>query len=93
MPQRADLRRATSSSGPRRNRIATPTWADEIFGKHNRRLALHRLHWPHWAAIGLILAFAAGCLMAGADKLALVEAAAAVGYLLTWLFRPIGRSR
>jgi hypothetical protein len=34
MPQRADLRRATSSSGPRRNRIATPTWADEIFGKH-----------------------------------------------------------
>jgi len=34
MPQRADLRRATSSSGPRRNRIAAPTWADEIFGKH-----------------------------------------------------------
>ena len=37
MPQRADLRRATSSSGPRRNRIATPTWADEIFGKHNTK--------------------------------------------------------
>ena len=34
MPQRADLRGATSSSGSRRNRIATPTRADEIFGKH-----------------------------------------------------------
>jgi hypothetical protein len=32
MPQRADLRRATSSGGLRRNRIAAPTWADEIFG-------------------------------------------------------------
>jgi hypothetical protein len=35
MLQRADRRRATSSSGPRRNQIATPTWADRIFGKHN----------------------------------------------------------
>jgi hypothetical protein len=58
-----------------------------------RRLALHRLYWPHWAAIGLILAMAAGCLMAGADKVALVEAAAAVGYLLIWLFRPFARPR
>ena len=37
MLQRADRRRATSSSGPRRNQIATPTWADRIFGKHNVR--------------------------------------------------------
>ena len=43
MPQRADLRRATSSSGPRRNRIATPTWADEIFGKHNSAAVMKRL--------------------------------------------------
>ena len=34
MLQQADRRRATSSSGPRRNQIATPTWADRIFGKH-----------------------------------------------------------
>jgi hypothetical protein len=32
MPQQADLRRATSLCSPRRNRIAPPTWADEIFG-------------------------------------------------------------
>jgi hypothetical protein len=35
MPQRADLRRATSSSGRRRNRIAALTWADEVFGTGN----------------------------------------------------------
>jgi hypothetical protein len=35
MPQQADSRRATSSSGRRRNQIATPTWADEIFGTGN----------------------------------------------------------
>jgi hypothetical protein len=34
MPQRAGVGRATSSSGLRRNLIATPTWADEIFDKH-----------------------------------------------------------
>ena len=32
MPQQADLRTATSSCGLRRNRIATPTWADEVSG-------------------------------------------------------------
>jgi hypothetical protein len=36
MPQRADLRRATSLSGLCRNRIAPPTWADEIFGTGSR---------------------------------------------------------
>src|SRR5689334_5547946 len=32
MPQRADLRNATSSGGIRRNQIAPPTRADEVFG-------------------------------------------------------------
>ena len=32
MQQRRDLGRATSSGDLRRNRIAPPTWADEIFG-------------------------------------------------------------
>ena len=35
MPQQTDLRTATSSCGLRRNRIATPTWADEVFGTGN----------------------------------------------------------
>jgi len=35
MPQRACLGRAVSSSGLRRNRTVTPTWADEIFGNYN----------------------------------------------------------
>ena len=35
MPQRADFGSATSSCGLRRNRIATPTWVDEIFGTGN----------------------------------------------------------
>src|SRR4029077_11832943 len=34
-PQRVDLWRATSSGGLRQNRIATPTWADEVFGTGN----------------------------------------------------------
>jgi hypothetical protein len=54
------------------------------------RRKLRRLGWPHWAAIGLLLATATGCLIAGADKYALVAATSAVGNLLIWLFRSDG---
>ena len=40
MPQRVDLWRATSLGGLRRNRIATPTWADEVFGTGSVALRL-----------------------------------------------------
>ncbi len=37
MPQRACLGRAVNSSGLRRNRTVTPTWAYEIFGNYSAR--------------------------------------------------------
>ena len=84
MLQRADRRRATSSSGPRRNQIATPTWADRIFGKHNLactfRTLLIYLRWTCWFSRrdGIVVLPAAS----SAIKLPVAPAAAALPALI-----------